>query len=128
MISTITETTWRLQRIRQVLLASTTFDPWLSRLDGPCRLIPVACFALAREAGEGQVRDTTEAETTLRNAQNAGRRMTPRERKEEATNEITAATSASPFIKLAWDFVALVAEAGLRPDQYHVGFGARPDR
>src|SRR6476620_8817319 len=46
MISAIAETIWRQQRIRQVLLASTIFDPCLSRFDGSWRLISVACFEI----------------------------------------------------------------------------------
>jgi hypothetical protein len=47
-ISAVAETTWRQQRIRQVLLAPTTFDPFLRGLTGHVGLSQLLALKLDR--------------------------------------------------------------------------------
>ena len=56
MISAIVETIWRQQRIRQVLLASTIFDPCLSRFDGSRRLISELALKLTHALPPGHLK------------------------------------------------------------------------
>src|SRR6516225_7387585 len=56
MISAIVETILRQQRIRQVLLASTIFDPCLSRFDGSRRLISELALKLTHALPPGHLK------------------------------------------------------------------------
>jgi hypothetical protein len=70
------ETTWRQQKIRQVLLAPTAFDACLSAvLTAMSAHFSRLLCSQSRSGRKSGLWDTTEAETTPRNAQNAGRRM-----------------------------------------------------